>query len=79
MFSSHEIPRSILKVAEVLGHGAFGVVRKATLSGKNEGKLVAVKCLKGRIIQKVRLSFPFSFRYSVKHLKPPGLLLKFVS
>ena len=49
IFSKHEIDRSMLTVGDVLGNGAFGVVRKATLSGNNEEKIVAVKCLKGRV------------------------------
>ena len=60
IFSKHEIDRSMLTIGEVLGHGAFGVVMKAVLWERRGEKRVAVKCVKGRKLPKVMLSFPFS-------------------
>ena len=50
MFFLHVIGHCSLKLGEVLGEGAFGIVKKAEASGLGGGSgntVVAVKMLKG--------------------------------
>lgn len=42
-----EVPRDNIMLCEILGEGAFGVVRKAVLTRGGRKEVVAVKALKG--------------------------------
>ena len=51
--SKWEIPLSALVIGDVIGEGAFGLVRKAMLYQNGKKIVVAVKSLRGRLCSDV--------------------------